>query len=197
MTRIVDGGSTDEWEVTVFAEDQVNAFALPGGPVWLHRGVLQGDVAFVDLFGDEELYVSTLSENVRILPFEAAFDLDPGITWTAQYDVLAGVDDDVDLTIDPGRWKALNARVALPDDLHDPEHVVYQALWVFAGQSTLGSLSRPNADRSITGETAIQAWMTAEVESGSGTGVIVDIGDETGSAGQQCVDDAEVVRAQR
>ena len=41
VTRTVDGGSTDEWEVTVFAEDQVNAFALPGKKIGIYTGLLE------------------------------------------------------------------------------------------------------------------------------------------------------------
>ena len=44
ITRVLPGehGKTD-WEVTVFRDDQVNAFALPGGKIGVYRGLL--DVA--------------------------------------------------------------------------------------------------------------------------------------------------------
>jgi predicted Zn-dependent protease len=41
VTRVVDDGSSDDWEVTVFAEDQVNAFALPGRKIGIYTGLLE------------------------------------------------------------------------------------------------------------------------------------------------------------
>jgi predicted Zn-dependent protease len=34
-------GAPDEWEVTVFEEDSANAFALPGGKIGVHTGLLR------------------------------------------------------------------------------------------------------------------------------------------------------------
>jgi predicted Zn-dependent protease len=41
LTRTLD--STEQWEVSVFADDQINAFALPGGKIGVYQGLL--DVA--------------------------------------------------------------------------------------------------------------------------------------------------------
>jgi hypothetical protein len=35
-----DGSAAQDWEVSVFAEDQINAFALPGGKIGVYRGLL-------------------------------------------------------------------------------------------------------------------------------------------------------------
>lgn len=43
VTSAVEDGQTGDWEVTVFAEDQVNAFALPGRKIGIYTGLL--DVA--------------------------------------------------------------------------------------------------------------------------------------------------------
>jgi predicted Zn-dependent protease len=43
VTSVVDDGRAGDWEVTVFAQDQVNAFALPGRKIGIYTGLL--DVA--------------------------------------------------------------------------------------------------------------------------------------------------------
>ena len=43
VTAVAEEGQAGDWEVTVFAEDQVNAFALPGRKIGIYTGLL--DVA--------------------------------------------------------------------------------------------------------------------------------------------------------
>jgi predicted Zn-dependent protease len=44
LTRTLEtepgAGSTNQWEVSVFADEQVNAFALPGGKIGVYQGLL-------------------------------------------------------------------------------------------------------------------------------------------------------------
>jgi len=41
ITAIVDPGVAESWTVTVFREDQANAFALPGGRIGVYEGLLK------------------------------------------------------------------------------------------------------------------------------------------------------------
>jgi predicted Zn-dependent protease len=41
ITRVVDPGVAERWNVTVFREDQANAFALPGGRIGVYEGLLK------------------------------------------------------------------------------------------------------------------------------------------------------------
>jgi predicted Zn-dependent protease len=43
VTAVIDDGEPGDWEVTVFEQDQVNAFALPGKKIGIYTGLL--DVA--------------------------------------------------------------------------------------------------------------------------------------------------------
>ncbi len=40
ILRSTDGADPDSWEIAVFDDDQVNAFALPGGRIGIYRGLL-------------------------------------------------------------------------------------------------------------------------------------------------------------
>ena len=65
ITRIV-GGS---WEVTVFAEDQANAFALPGGKIGVYTGLLKiadGQSQLATVVGHEVAHVLADHGNARV-----------------------------------------------------------------------------------------------------------------------------------
>jgi len=65
VTRMVGGN----WDVTVFAEDQTNAFALPGGHIGVYKGLL--DVAesqsqLATVIGHEVAHVLAQHSNARL-----------------------------------------------------------------------------------------------------------------------------------
>lgn len=69
VTSALPGGRAGDWEVTVFAEDSANAFALPGGKIGVHTGLL--DVAenqhqLATVIGHEIAHVQSRHGNERV-----------------------------------------------------------------------------------------------------------------------------------
>lgn len=65
ITDVVGGN----WEVTVFAQDQVNAFALPGGKIGVYTGLLevaQGPAQLAAVIGHEVAHVLADHANARV-----------------------------------------------------------------------------------------------------------------------------------
>ncbi|HEX6177528.1 MAG TPA: hypothetical protein VF057_04160 [Thermoanaerobaculia bacterium] len=128
----------------------------------------------------QTLYVSSLPSTARFIAFERAFDLNPFVIWSAQHEPVAGVDGEVTLTIPAHQWKSLSARGLVPAGLPRP----YQSLWAgFRIQSELGTLSsvvRPrDAQPPVTGETQIEAFITAGSDYDTSSGIRADIGDDS------------------
>jgi len=65
-----DGGAQpQEWEVSVFADDQVNAFALPGGKIGVYQGLLsvaENQDQLATVIGHEIAHVLARHSNERI-----------------------------------------------------------------------------------------------------------------------------------
>jgi predicted Zn-dependent protease len=75
------GGGT--WEVTVFASDQVNAFALPGGKIGVYTGLLkaaQTPAQLAAVIGHEIAHVQAEHANARL---STQFATDAGIALVA------------------------------------------------------------------------------------------------------------------
>jgi len=71
LTRaLVDGADQpQEWEVSVFADDQVNAFALPGGKIGVYQGLLsvaENQHQLATVIGHEIAHVLARHSNERI-----------------------------------------------------------------------------------------------------------------------------------
>ena len=138
------------------------------------------------LSSDQKLFVSTLPSATQLLAFERAFDIDPAVTWSAQYEPVTSVDGDVALTIAPGAWKSISARGVIPGGLEHPYQTIFAGLWITAGRYSLASISRPDVEPpAIVGDTAIEAWVTSSTAGDSRTGILVEIGD--GPAGPETI----------
>jgi hypothetical protein len=130
------------------------------------------------LSSDQKLFVSALPSTVQLLAFERAFDTDPAVTWSAQYEPVTSVDGDVALTITPGAWKSISARGVIPTGVEHPYQTIFAGLWITAGRYSLASISRPDVDPpAIVGDTVIEAWVTSPTAVDSRTGILVEIGD--------------------
>ena len=169
-----------------FAGNDVNGRLLGDRGKLTSRDVLLFHPHFMaDLFDtiiylgdDQDLFVSPLSATTRLLAFERTFDTDPAVVWAAQYEPIAGVDRDVELTIPASAWKSISARGVVPEGITNPYQTIFGALWVSAGRQTMASIVRPNAPPpAISGDTAIEAWVTASTSSESVAGIVVEIGD--------------------
>lgn len=69
IVRAMPGGNPAAWEITVFADDQANAFALPGGKIGVYTGLL--DVAknqdqLATVVGHEIAHVTSKHSNERV-----------------------------------------------------------------------------------------------------------------------------------
>jgi predicted Zn-dependent protease len=69
IVRAMPGGNTAAWEITVFADDQANAFALPGGKIGVYTGML--DVAenqhqLAAVIAHEVAHVTARHSNERV-----------------------------------------------------------------------------------------------------------------------------------
>jgi len=69
IVRAMPGGNPAAWEITVFADDQANAFALPGGKIGVYTGLL--DVAknqdqLATVVGHEIAHVTAKHSNERV-----------------------------------------------------------------------------------------------------------------------------------
>lgn len=153
---------------------------LSSRDVLLFHPHFMGDLfdTIIFLADDQDLFVSPLAPTTRLLAFERTFDTDPAVVWTAHYQPVAGVDRDVDLTIPASAWKSISARGVVPAESAHPYQTIFGGLWVSAGRQSLASLVRPNLPTpAISGDTAIEAWVTASTSAESVTGILVAIGD--------------------
>jgi predicted Zn-dependent protease len=69
IVRAMPGGNPAAWEITVFADDQANAFALPGGKIGVYTGML--DVAenqdqLAAVIAHEVAHVTSKHSNERV-----------------------------------------------------------------------------------------------------------------------------------
>jgi predicted Zn-dependent protease len=71
LTRALpdDSATQGQWEVTVFADDQINAFALPGGKIGVYEGLLsvaENQDQLATVIGHEIAHVLSRHSNERI-----------------------------------------------------------------------------------------------------------------------------------
>lgn len=69
ILRAMEGENPANWEVAVFDDDQVNAFALPGGRIGIYRGLLQTAVnqhQLATVIGHEIGHVRARHANERV-----------------------------------------------------------------------------------------------------------------------------------
>lgn len=69
VTRAVGSGGPESWEVTVFQEDSANAFALPGGKIGVHTGLLEvarNQHQLATVIGHEVAHVLARHSNERV-----------------------------------------------------------------------------------------------------------------------------------
>lgn len=80
LTRTLDGEEGGPWEVRVFAEDQVNAFALPGRKIGVYQGLLsvaENQHQLATVIAHEVAHVVARHSNERIsTQFAASAGLD-------------------------------------------------------------------------------------------------------------------------
>lgn len=69
IIRAMDNGDPNAWEVTLFAEDQANAFALPGGRIGVYAGLLKvadNQDQLATVIGHEVAHVIAQHSNERV-----------------------------------------------------------------------------------------------------------------------------------
>ncbi|MEM1229376.1 MAG: M48 family metallopeptidase [Pseudomonadota bacterium] len=69
VVRALPGGNPEDWEVTVFDEDQANAFALPGGKIGVYTGLLkvaEDQDQLATVIGHEVAHVLARHSNERV-----------------------------------------------------------------------------------------------------------------------------------
>lgn len=69
IVRALPNGDPAAWEVTLFADDQANAFALPGGKIGVYRGLLaiaENQSQLATVMGHEVAHVLANHSNERI-----------------------------------------------------------------------------------------------------------------------------------
>lgn len=69
IVRALPSGNPDEWEVTVFDQDQANAFALPGGKIGVYTGLLkvaENQDQLATVIGHEVAHVLARHSNERV-----------------------------------------------------------------------------------------------------------------------------------
>lgn len=69
IIRQIEGENPANWEVVVFAGDEVNAFALPGGKVGIYKGLLktaENQHQLATVIGHEIAYVRARHANERV-----------------------------------------------------------------------------------------------------------------------------------
>lgn len=125
----------------------------------------------------DQLYVSTLPATARLIAFQRAFDFNPFVLWSAQYEPVAEIDGEVTLTIPASAWQSLSARGIVPRGLAQPYQSMWAGFWVRSPRGTLSSVARPrDAQPAVTGDTTIEAWITSGSRTDISSGMRVDIG---------------------
>ncbi|MCZ6711284.1 MAG: M48 family metallopeptidase [Gammaproteobacteria bacterium] len=69
IVRAMPGGNAASWEITVFADDQPNAFALPGGKIGVYTGMLdvaQNQHQLAAVVAHEVAHVTARHSNERV-----------------------------------------------------------------------------------------------------------------------------------
>ena len=69
IIRALDGGDPSQWEITVFEDQQANAFALPGGKIGVYTGLLnvaEDQDQLATVIGHEVAHVLANHSNERV-----------------------------------------------------------------------------------------------------------------------------------
>jgi subtilisin family serine protease len=148
----------------------------------------------VSLVGaEQDVFLSELSETVKIMGFERAFDVEDSVSWTVPYPPVTGVSGDVDLIVDPDAWVELPIRGTPPRGLLDPDQVISSAIWFAHGNRALTSVARPRIEREgATVTMEARAWLVPSQSSESGGSVIIEIGEWPGGMGPTRPGSAEI-----
>jgi subtilisin family serine protease len=141
----------------------------------------------------QDVFLSDLSEAVKILGFERAFDVEESVSWTVAYPPITGLTDDVDLIVDPSEWVELPIRGLPPRGLRDPDQVISSTIWIANQNGVLTDIVRPRIERDGSPvPMEARAWLVPSRSSDAGGSVLIEILEWQGDMGATLPGSAEI-----